>query len=344
VRDASIRQDASPCCSASAASSGWISSSCPAPASTNFTALPPPDTNSRRYSRSMTSSHASAVTPISPSPARDKIDGLAGAFSDIALTDIFSRSRHEPDAVIDPLGSLFVVDDQRLDALCGGPAGEIETLSAACAEIRLAVQKQEVAGEFLLRIVGARQQRKGVVNFIQRDHPARIGPVPLAPDKPPIGAPDDVEKCRLPETLWRFLRLHQESDELARPNPALDLPADAHGGLVCVDAQKQRKAIDASVPFEHLQSLFGGRRLEVREKAAVGHIGRPIETPCAGKVARRRLGVCKPIVECAQAPGNVAHVSDPCSAAHPLKPADQSLCRLLRLFQPRIERDQLIFE
>src|SRR5580693_7145488 len=95
--------------------------------------------NWRRYSLSIKSSQAPAVTPISP-------------------------SRDEADAVIDPFGPLFVVDDKRLDALRGGPAWEFETFSTSRAQIRMAVQKQQVAGEFLLRIVGARQQCKSLVN------------------------------------------------------------------------------------------------------------------------------------------------------------------------------------
>src|SRR5260370_36137991 len=109
-----------------------------------------------RYSRSIRSTQASVVTPISPS--RDGMDALVGALRDIGLTTI-SRSRDEPHPVVDPFDSLFVVDDQRLYALCGGPARELETFSATRAQARTTVQKQQVAGEFLLWVVGTRQQR-----------------------------------------------------------------------------------------------------------------------------------------------------------------------------------------
>ena len=117
------------------------------------------------------------------------------------------------------------------------------------------------------------------MNVDQRDNSARIGSIPLAPDKSPIGAPDEIEKRLLPEPLRPFLSLRQKSDELTRPNGALDLPTDADSGLVGLDTHEQGKAIDAAIPFEHVQFLFGGRRFQVRQKTAVSEIGRYVEAP-----------------------------------------------------------------
>ena len=160
----------------------------------------------------------------------------------------------------------------------------------------------QVAGEFVWRIVGTRQERKGVVNIDQRDHAARIRPVPVAPKEPPIGAPDQIEKRLLPKSLRPFLRLRQESDEFARSNVALDLPANTDSGLIGVDAQEQGKAIEAPIPLKHVQFLFGGCRFQVREETAISQIGRRVETPGAGKIARRGLSIREPSVEPVQAP------------------------------------------
>src|SRR5271166_1565065 len=212
VWDASIRQDAIPCRSASPIRRPRTSSSTSASPSTNFTALPPRQMKSRKYSRSIRSNQAWAPTP--DSCCRLETDSAPGSALGVSAVMAISRSRNEPNPVIDPLGALFVVDDQRFDALCGGPAREFETFCSFRTEIRTPVQKQEIAREFLLRIVGTGQQRKDIVNVDQRDHPARIGPVPIAPNKPPIGAPDELEKRRLAESLRRFLRLRQKPNEL----------------------------------------------------------------------------------------------------------------------------------
>src|SRR5208337_798647 len=280
VAEASTRQNAISFRSARVARRVAISSSCSDWPSTNFTALPPPAMNWRRYSRSIRSSQVSVATAI-------------------------SRSGQESDAVIGPLRSLFVIDNQRLDALGCGSMRELETVSAARAKVRTSVHEQQIAGEFFARVIGARQQRQRVVNIDKRNHWARVGAVPPAPDQSPVGPPDQIEKRLFPEALRPLLRLRQEANEFARPNPALDLPADADGRLIGVDTQNEGEAIDASIPFEHGQVLLGGRHLEVGEVAAVGHVARRVEIPCAGEIAPCELGVRDSSIEPVQALGNL---------------------------------------
>ena len=105
-------------------------------------------------------------------------------------------------------------------------------------------------------------------------------------------------------------------DEFARPNLALDLPANPDGGLIGLDTQEQGKAIDAPIPLEHLQLLFGGGRLEVREEAAISHVSRRVETPRAGKIAGRGLSIREPSVEPVQAPHDLGYISGPGGPSH----------------------------
>src|SRR5271170_4921414 len=108
---------------------------------TNFTALPPAVMNSLMYSCSSRASHSSAATAIS------------------ALLD-------EPDADIGSLATLLVVDhDAPHSPLAQGGCRKLEAVPAAGSKVGSSVDKQEIAGKFLDRVIRTGQQRQRLVNI-----------------------------------------------------------------------------------------------------------------------------------------------------------------------------------
>src|SRR5579863_8314618 len=100
---------------------------------TNFAAAPPAGRYSAKYSCSMISNHRSSVKGCTSRTC-------------IALLG------NESDRVIIVLHAGFVKDRQTPRALGAGRAAQLEPLAATGAAVRLAIQPQQVAEEFLQRV------------------------------------------------------------------------------------------------------------------------------------------------------------------------------------------------
>src|SRR5277367_5406892 len=152
--------DSIPCRAASAPAAGTRRARAGESPTTNFAAAPPSGRYSEKYSPSMVSIHPSSVSAWTSRTC-------------IALLG------HEPDRVIVVLHAGLVEYRQAPGALGAGRAAEAEPVAAPGAAVRLAVEAQEVAEEFLQRVVGrgGGQQRQQIMQVDQGDERAFAGPV-----------------------------------------------------------------------------------------------------------------------------------------------------------------------